>query len=123
MFSGPGVVSESLIFTNDAITEADPMVMSNFGLLMIAVWCLAYFGAATAGTSIKWLAGAFAIEKLVYVIAWLLWLSNNNLMALYAKDLFTAMFFSIYGLSDLVFMLFFSWVFFSAQAEKKEAHR
>ncbi len=113
-----GVLLFSRAFTNNAIAEADPIVMSNFGLLMIVVWGLAYLGAATASTGIKWLAGAFAIEKLVYVVAWLLWLSNNNLVALYSKDLFAGMFFSIYGLNDLVFMLFFAWVFFSASAEK-----
>ena len=113
-----GVVLFSRAFTNDAIAEADPIVMSNFGLLMIVVWGLAYLGAAMAGTGIKWLAGAFAIEKFVYVVAWFLWLSNNNLGALYAKDLFAGMFFSIYGFNDLVFMLFFLWVFFSAPAEK-----
>ena len=115
-----GVLLFSRAFTNDAITEADPIVMSNFGLLMIAVWGLAYLGAATASTGIKWLAGAFAVEKLVYVVAWLLWLSHNNLAALYAKDLFAGMFFSIYGLNDLVFMLFFAWVFISASAERRE---
>ena len=115
-----GVLLFSRAFTNDAIAEADPVVMSNFGLLMIAVWGLAYLGAAMASTGIKWLAGAFAIEKLVYVVAWLLWLSNNNLMALYSKDLFAGIFFSIYGLNDLVFMLFFAWVFFSVPTENRE---
>ena len=117
-----GVLLLSRAFTNDAIAEADPIVMSNFGLLMIAVWGLAYLGAATS-TGIKWLAGAFAIEKAVYVVAWLLWLSNNNLMTLYARDLFAGMFFSIYGLNDLAFMLFFAWVFFSASAGERETRR
>jgi hypothetical protein len=118
-----GVLLFSRGFTNDAIAEADPIVMSNFGLLMIAVWGLAYLGAAMADTGIKWLAGAFAIEKLVYVVAWFLWLSNNELVTLYAKDFFAGMFFSIYGLNDLVFMLFFAWVFVSPPAEKLEARR
>lgn len=118
-----GVLLFSRAFTNEAIAEADPIVMSNFGLLMIAVWGLAYLGAATASTGIKWLAGAFALEKLVYVVTWLLWLSNNKLEALYAKDLFAGMFFSIYGLNDFVFMLFFAWVFFSTPAEKRQTGR
>jgi len=54
-----GVLLFSRVFTNDAIAEADPVVMSNFGLLMIVVWGLAYLGTAMAGTGIKWLAGAF----------------------------------------------------------------
>ena len=44
-----GVLLLSRAFTNVAINDADPVVMSNFGLLMIAVWGLAYLGAATVG--------------------------------------------------------------------------
>ena len=107
-----GVLVFSRAFTNVAINNADPVVMSNFGLLMIAVWGLAYLGAATITSSITWLAGAFAIEKLVYVVCWLTWLSNNSLTQLYANDLFAGVFFSIYGANDFVFMLFFAWIFF-----------
>ena len=63
-----GVLVFSRAFTNLAINNADPVVMSNFGLLMIAVWGLAYLGAATISSNIKWLVGAFALEKLVYVV-------------------------------------------------------
>lgn len=80
-----GVLLFSRGFNNDAITQGDPVVMSNFGLLMIAVW--------------------------------------NDLVALYAKDLFAGIFFSIYGLNDLVFMLFFAWVFLSPAAVKRETRR
>jgi hypothetical protein len=106
-----GVLLFSRGFTNTAINEADPVVMSNFGLLMIVVWGLAYIGAATITSSIKWVAGVFALEKLVYVAVWLKWLSENNLAQLYAKDFLAGGFFSIYGANDLVFMLFFAWVF------------
>ena len=108
----------SRAFTNSAINTADPVVMSNFGLLMIVVWGLAYLGAAVIGANIKWLAGAFALEKLVYVVAWVMWLSANSLQQLYAKDVFAGMFFSIYGLNDFVFMLFFAWVFLSQHHDK-----
>lgn len=107
-----GVLLCSRGFSNVAINSADPVVMSNFGLLMIVVWGLAYLGAATISSSIKWLAGAFAIEKLVYGMVWLRWLSENSLATLYSKDLFAGVFFSIYGANDLLFMLFFVWVFF-----------
>ena len=86
--------------------------MSNFGFLMIAVWGLAYLGAAAITSSITWLVGAFAVEKLVYVLCWLNWHSQNSITQLYAKDFFAGAFFSIYGLNDFVFMLFFAWVFF-----------
>jgi hypothetical protein len=112
-----GVLVFSRAFTNVAINDADPVVMSNFGLLMIVVWGLAYLGAATINSNIKWLAGAFAVEKLVYVLVWVMWHSKNSIAALYSTDLFAGIFFSIYGLNDLVFMLFFLGVFLTQKAE------
>lgn len=112
-----GVLLFSRGFTNEAVNQADPVVMSNFGLVMIAVWGLAYLAAAFIDSSIKWLAGAFAVEKFVYVVVWLVWLSKNSLTQLYSKDAFAGIFFSIYGLNDFIFMLFFAWVFFSQRAK------
>ena len=106
-----GVLVFSRAFTNPAINNADPVVMSNFGLLMIVVWGLAYLGAATIRSDIKWLMAAFAFEKLVYVVVWAKWLSGNSLKQLYANDFFAGVFYSIYGLNDFVFMVFFAWVF------------
>lgn len=99
-----GVLVFSRAFNNIAINNADPVVMSNFGLLMIIVWDLAYLGAAFINSNIEWLAGAFAAEKLVYVIIWVMWLSKNSLAPLYSTYVFAGMFYSIYGLNDLVFM-------------------
>ncbi|MEZ5462627.1 hypothetical protein [Dokdonella sp.] len=113
-----GVLLFSRAFTNNAINEADPVVMSDFGLLMIVVWGLAYISAAFINANIKWLAGAFAVEKLVYVVVWVLWLSENSLSALYSRDLFAGAFFSIYGVNDLLFMLFFGWVFLSGHRDQ-----
>lgn len=113
-----GVLLFTRAFTNTAINNADLVVMSNFGLLMIAVWGLAYWGAAAINANIKWLAGAFALEKLVYVVVWVMWLSKNSLPELYAKDVFAGAFFSIYGVNDFVFMLFFAWVFLSQRSLK-----
>ncbi len=105
-----GVLLFSRGFTNAAINTADPVVMSNFGLLMITVWGLAYWGAAKIDANIKWLAAAFALEKLVYVVVWIRWLSNNSLAQLYSEDLFAGVFYSVYGANDLMFMLFFAYV-------------
>lgn len=108
-----GVILFSRGFTNKVINEADPVVMSNFGLLMIVVWGLAYGGASAIRSRIPWLLAAFAVEKLAYVVVWAKWLSSNSLSSLYEQDLFAGVFFSIYGLNDFVFMLFFSWAFLS----------
>lgn len=90
-----GVIVFSRAFTNVAINHADPVVMSNFGLLMIAIWGAAYWGAATIDSPIKWLAGAFALEKLVYVVVWFNWISGNSLATLYSRDFFAGVFYSI----------------------------
>ena len=113
-----GVLIFSRGFTNTALNDADPIVMSNFGLMMIVVWGLAYLGAATVTTSIKWLAAAFAVEKLAYVVVWLSWLSGNSLSRLYGEELFAGIFYSIYGLNDLLFMGFFAWVFLRRPAHE-----
>lgn len=93
--------------------------MSNFGLLMIIVWGLAYIAAPTIKVNIKWLAAAFAFEKLVYVYVWLVWQLNNELSSVYAEDLFVGVFFTVYGLNNFVFMPFFVWLIIS---ESKRAH-
>ena len=106
-----GALLFSRALTNTAIFEADPVVMSKFGLIMIMIWGLAYIGAATITSGIKWLAAAFAIEKLVYVVVWINWQLDNSLAQLYSKDMFAGVFFTIYGANDLLFLLFFVWVF------------
>ncbi len=115
-----GVLVFSRAFTNPAINEADPVVMSNFGLLMIVVWGLAYLSATSISPNIRWLAGAFAIEKLVYFVVWIKWLFANSLAELYAKDAFAGVFYSIYGINDFVFMLFFAYIFFLVKAERTD---
>ena len=112
-----GVLVFSRAFTNLAINNADPVVMSNFGLIMIVVWGLAYLSAATIRSDIRWLAGAFALEKLVYGVVWIKWLSVNSLAELYARDVFAGVFYSIYGINDLVFMLFFTYIFLFKSTE------
>ena len=113
-----GVLLFSKAFSNTVLNAADPVVMSNFGLLMIIIWGLAYLGAAFIKSNIAWLAGAFALEKLVYVVVWGMWMSNNSLISVFDADIFAGIFYSIYGLNDLAFMLFFAWVFISQQAQK-----
>ena len=114
-----GVLLFSRAFTNEAINQSDPVVMSNFGLLMIMVWGLAYLGAAFVNGNVRWLAAVFAIEKLIYVVVWLLWLSRHDLASVYEMDLFAGIFYSIYGLNDLAFMLFFAWAFMTASHAAK----
>ncbi|WP_318036609.1 hypothetical protein [Winogradskyella bathintestinalis] len=102
----------SKCFTNDILTDTDPTVMSNFGLLMIIIWGLAYLSVSKAFHSVKWLVLVFAIEKLIYGIIWTNWILNNELSLIYDKDFMAGIFYNIYGLNDLLFFFFFTYVFY-----------
>lgn len=101
----------SRCFTNSVIAAFDPVVMSNFGLLMIVVWGLAYMSIAKNYHQVKWLVAVFAIEKFIYGAVWINWMLNNSLSTVYEKDVMAGLFYSVYGMNDWLFFLFFSFVF------------
>jgi len=108
----------SRFFTNPVIPDFDPMVMSNFGLLMIVIWGLAYISVAKNYQNIKWLIGVFAIEKFIYGYIWINWMSHNSIADVYDKDLFAGLFYSVYGINDWIFFFFFSFVFIRLMRSK-----
>lgn len=101
----------SKLFTNSTIPEFDPEVMSNFGLLMILIWGLAYMSVAKEYYQVRWLVGIFVIEKFIYGFIWTNWIINNNVYDVYKKDVLAGLFYSIYGINDWVFFIFFLSVF------------
>jgi hypothetical protein len=101
----------SRFFTNAVIAEYDPVVMSNFGLLMIIVWGLAYISVAKNYQNVKWLVGVFAVEKFIYAFTWTRWMLNNKVSDVFAKDTMAGIFYAVYGLNDWIFFLFFLLVF------------
>lgn len=109
----------SRLFTNSTIPEFDSTVMSNFGLLMIFIWGLAYISIAQSFEKVKWLVGVFAIEKLIYGCIWTNWMLNNTISDVFEKDLMAGVFYSIYGINDWVFFIFFSFVFLRLVRMKK----
>ncbi len=102
----------SRAFTNAVIPETDPVVMSNFGLLMIVVWGLVFLAVAPGYQHVKWVVGAFVVEKLVYAVVWFRWIMTHDVAAVYSQDLFAGVFYSVYGLNDFLFFLFFTAVFY-----------
>lgn len=108
-----GVLTFSRFFTNPVIPEVDPLVMSNFGLLMIVIWGLAYLSVAKSYSKVKWLVGVFAVEKFIYGFVWTNWMLNHDLSAVYEHDLMAGIFYTIYGLNDWLFFIFFTLVFSS----------
>ncbi|EPR68282.1 hypothetical protein [Cyclobacterium qasimii] len=101
----------SRFFSNSTIPEYDPVVMSNFGLLMIVIWGLAYISIAYDYEKVKWLVAVFAIEKSIYGYIWIKWMLDNNVSEVYEKDIMAGLFYSIYGINDLIFCVFFLLVF------------
>lgn len=108
----------SRLFTNATIPEFDPIVMSNFGLLMILIWGLAYLSVAKKYHEVRWLVGIFAIEKLIYGCVWINWMLNNTISDVYEKDIMAGVFYSIYGVNDWVFFAFFALVFIRISKSK-----
>lgn len=102
----------SKLFSNPVIPEYDPVVMSNFGLLMILVWGLAYISIARKYREVKWLIAVFAIEKFIYGYMWISWQLENSLTEVLDKDLLAGLFYAVYGINDWIFFLFFTYVFF-----------
>lgn len=101
----------SRFFTNPTIPEFDPLVMSNFGLLMIVLWGLAYMSIAKNYREVKWLVGVFVVEKFVYGYVWINWILNNSISDVYKEDMMAGIFYSIYGINDWIFFVFFLLVF------------
>lgn len=106
-----GVVICSKVFTNDVMLATQPDVMGYFGLISIILWGLAYISVSKSYKQVPWLVGVFVIEKLVYVIAWLAFITSNSLSAIYEQDVLAGAFYTIYGVNDFIFMLFFSFIF------------
>lgn len=108
-----GVLFFSWGFSNQAINNADPVVMSNFGLASIMLWGAAYFATAMMKGNRKGIVTVFVFEKLIYVVAWCQWVTFDNLSSVYSADILAGVFYTIYGLNDFFFMLFFIYVIIS----------
>lgn len=106
-----GVIICSKAFTNEVMLTAQPDVMGYFGLISIILWGLAYISVCKSYNQVRWLVGVFAIEKLVYVIVWLAFITSNSLSEIYEQDVLAGVFYTIYGANDFIFMLFFSFIF------------
>jgi hypothetical protein len=117
-----GVLIFSRFFTNKVINEADPVTMSNFGLLMIVVWGLVFLAIVPKWENLKWVIGVFFIEKIIYGLTWSKWIMSNDLSSVYKKDMMAGIYYTIYGLNDWLFCIFYLVVFiYLSKHEKKQA--
>lgn len=107
-----GVLICSKLFTNKVIMETQPDVMGMFGLIAIVLWGLAYIGVHKSYDHVRFLIGVFVVEKLVYVVVWVNFVLSNSLTDIYHADMLAGIFYSVYGINDFLFMLFFAYVYF-----------
>lgn len=109
-----GVLLFSRGFTNAALTAHSPVVFSRFGLVCIMLWGLAYLAVARRYDQVPLLVAVFAVEKVVYAVTWVSWMSRfgSELPRLFSESTLTAVFYAIYGPNDLLFGIFFAAVAF-----------
>ena len=107
-----GVLVFSLAFTNERLIKLNPAVLSRFGLISIMLWGLAYLSVASSYTAVPFLIGVFALEKLIYVVSWLVWIREHGqeLPSLFTESPLTATFYTFYGPNDFIFGVFFAYV-------------
>ena len=108
-----GVLLATSAFTSPVVAQHSPGVFSDFGMLAIMLWGLAYIAVSGRYASVPWLIAVFALEKSAYVVTWILWMSVHSgaLGAVYEQSFFAGLFYTVYGANDLAFGLFFIWVF------------
>lgn len=106
-----GVLFFSLGFTNQYISFYYPAVFSTFGLVAIILWGFAYI-AAVFGEPNKYIFGVFALEKLLYVVTWGVWMTAyvSQLGHLYDQSFLTGLFYTLYGPIDFVFGVCFAFI-------------
>ena len=114
-----GALVFSRFFSNKVINESDPVVMSNFGLLMIVLWGFIFIAMASKWEHLKWMIGVFVIEKFIYGFIWTKWLMNNSLSNVYEQDTMAGIFYTIYGANDWFFCIFYLIVFIYLSKNQK----
>lgn len=103
----------TLGFTSPVAAQHYPSVFSDFGMVAIMLWGLAYIAVSGSYKAVPWLVAVFAIEKAVYGLTWLVWMnaSGGLLGAIYGQSFAAGLFYTVYGANDLAFGVFFAWVF------------
>ena len=118
-----GLVNLSLLgfltpFLNgDLLAAQDPLFFSWSGVVIIALWGLAYIAVAPVWDKVPWLLLVFAAEKMLFDLRWVHWIIHygERLPALFEQDLMVALFYSGYGVWDGACALVFLWYFMRAR--------
>ncbi|MDX1604853.1 MAG: hypothetical protein R3202_01600 [Candidatus Competibacterales bacterium] len=101
----------------ELLAAQDPLFFSWSGVLIIALWGLAYMAAAPHWQRLPALMLVFALEKLVFDIRWIVWMGEHRqtLPALFEENVMVALFYSGSGIWEGACALFFLFLFLRAR--------
>ena len=99
-------------FTNHTLTSLDPVVFSNFGLVAIMLWGMAYIAVSRSYQHVPYVVAVFACEKMAYAIIWMCWMCEfrHRLPTVLSEAPLTGGFYLTYGPVDFLFGIFFACV-------------
>ena len=110
-----GVLILSKGLSNQTLMKTDPLLFGPFGLCMIVVWGLCYYACAESALISPKIGLVFTLEKLMYVTMWIGWMRGDySLKDVYQDDLFAGVFYSIYGVIDLIYACLFLYTAYRA---------
>jgi hypothetical protein len=120
-----GVLFFSKGFTNADLAPLYPEVFSNFGLVLILLWGLAYLSVHRRWKENVHLALVFALEKLCYIIVWVYWMSRHGseLPEILGRSPLSGIFLIVYGPNDFIFMLIFVAAYAMARRDRPQSKR
>lgn len=91
------------------LASQDPAFFGPSGVVLIGLWGLAYIFVASSWRKMWPMLFVFAVEKAVYVWAWIQWMdaNHNNVASLISQDLMVGLFYAGYGIWDGFCMVVF----------------
>ena len=97
------------LFTDTTLLTTDPVVFSWVGQASIIFWGLVYWTQTKKYAQNGALVAVFFVEKMLYAVAWAWWLIEHVgvLGGLFGQSVVYGLFFTLYGLGDFVFGVFF----------------
>lgn len=116
-FNIVGMAVFSKLLTNDVLFDTDPGLFSKQGCALVVIWGLAYLAQSASWRAAPWVSAVFAIEKVFFAGAWLLWMMRDahRLPEIAAADPLAGAFYGLYGIGDGLFAVFFAWAFVKAR--------
>lgn len=108
VFNIAGMLVFTRAFTNDALFEADPLMFSQPGCVLVIVWGLAYAAQSRSWRQAPAISAVLSLEKFIYAAWWLYWLSTHDLTPVFERYAMAGAFYALYGAGDASFGVFFA---------------